>query len=121
MTSSNRQTTGRIGESLAAQALTQRGYEVIERNWRCARGEIDIVACDGDCWAFVEVKTRHGHVNEYPEEAVDERKTKRITRLARIYLAEHDLERVSWRIDVVAIELDRANAVQRLIVIPGVA
>ncbi len=117
---SNHQATGKLGEALAAQALQRRGYTLIEKNWRHGHGEIDIVARDGACWAFVEVKTRHGHKYEYPEDALGKRKAQQLTRLARAYLAEHALGRVSWRIDLVAIELDYTNHVQRLTLIPGV-
>ena len=116
----DRQETGRIGERMAADALISRGYELVERNWRCARGEIDIVARDGDCWAFVEVKTRRGIRSELPEDGLTPHKAERLVELAEIYLAEHGLENVDWRIDLVAIELNSQNSIKRLHLIPGV-
>ncbi len=113
--------TGRLGEDQACRALRARGYEIVERNWRCPYGEIDIVARDGACWAFVEVKTRHGSRFSLPEEGMTEQKVARLVELAQIYIAEKALEDVDWRIDLVAIELDRRDRVRRLNIIPGVA
>ena len=81
---------------------------------------LDIVARDGDCWAFVEVKTRRGSRSELPEDGLTPSKVERLVELAETYLAEHDLENVDWRIDLVAIELDSRDGVRRLNVIPGV-
>ena len=111
--------TGLLGESLASQALQKRGYVLVERNWRCPQGEIDIIAQDGDCWVFVEVKTRHGHTAGAPEEALTEAQLNRLCELAEIYLAERDLE-VSWRIDLVAIELGPKDTLRRLRIITGI-
>jgi len=116
----DRKQTGSFGEALACDALARRGYELVERNWRCARGEIDIVARDGECWVFVEVKTRRGHAAELPEEGLTEGKAARLSELAQIYLMEHDLPDVDWRIDLVAVELSSRDEVRRLNVIPGV-
>lgn len=118
---SERRRIGQLGEDMAAQAIEQRGYQVVERNWRGGRaGEVDIVARDGDCWVFVEVKTRRGHRAGLPEEALTPRKAERLANLARIYLAEHDLDRVDWRIDLVAIELGRDERVLRVNLVPAV-
>ena len=117
----NRQTTGHLGEQLAASALERRGYEIVERNWRCPSGEIDLVALDGPCWVFVEVKTRRGHGAELPEDALTEDKARRLIELAAIYLAERGLGDVDWRIDLIAVEMGPRDQVARLRVIPGVA
>ena len=116
----HRQETGRLGESLACDVLTRRGYEIVERNWRCVRGEVDIVARDGACWAFVEVKTRRGRAAGLPEDGLTEHKAERLVELAQLYLAEHALGDVDWRVDLVAIELDAQGGVRRLNVIPAV-
>lgn len=118
--STSRRQLGERGEALAVQALAERGYAILARNWRCARGEIDLIARDGDCYAFVEVKARRGHATQYPEEALTVAKTRRLEELAQIYLAEQGLEDVSWRIDLVAIELDAQGGAARLEIIPGV-
>jgi len=117
---SDRQGVGRLGEDLACASLTRRGYEIVERNWRCPRGEIDIVARDGECWVFVEVKTRRGHSAGLPEEGLTRRKAERLTELAQVYLHEHALGPVDWRIDLVGIQLDRQGRVERLNVVPCV-
>lgn len=93
---------------------------IVERGWRTAQGEIDIVARDGDCWVFVEVKTRRGHTAGLPEEALTPRKAARLVELAQAYLAEHALSDVDWRLDLVAIELDAEGGVERLDVLPCV-
>lgn len=98
--------TGALGEDCACRALEERGYRIVERNWRTARGEVDVVARDGECWVFVEVKTRRGRRAENPEEAVSPRKVRRLTDLAYTYLCDHGLAGVDWRLDLVAIDLD---------------
>ena len=111
--------TGNLGEDMACQALAQAGYQIIERNWRYAKGEIDLVAREEETWAFVEVKARHGRKSGYPEEAVTPTKLTRIQEAAENYLAEHNLDDVNWRIDIVAIELDHANHIKSLRVLKG--
>jgi len=115
----SRAATGMLGEERACDELVRHGYCIIERRWRCSRGEIDIIALDGQCWAFIEVKTRHGQRAGLPEEALDRRKWTRIAELAEIYLAEHALNEVNWRIDLIAIELDSENRIKRLNLVQG--
>lgn len=94
---------GRFGEDLAARCLRLQGYAILERNWRCSCGEVDIVACDGGETVLVEVKTRRGE-DAVPEEAVDPRKQERYRRLCLRYLTEHDhVDRL--RMDVVAVNV----------------
>jgi len=118
--SAPRQRLGAWGETLAERALVARGYTILARNWRCAHGEIDLVAKDGACYAFVEVKTRRGHAVQQPEEALTPAKARRLAELGEVYLAEQGLEDVAWRIDLVAIELDARGGVARLEIISGV-
>lgn len=99
---------GRWGEELAATHLTAAGLQVVERNWRCPSGELDVVAWDGDVLVFVEVKTRSSTAFGDPAEALTKPKLVRIHRLAAAWIAAHaDDPRVSrrstWRFDVVAI------------------
>ena len=115
---SDRQRVGRLGEDLACASLARRGYGIVERNWRCSRGEIDIVARDGECWVFIEVKTRRGRGSGLPEDGLTRRKGERLAELAQIYLGERALVLVDWRIDLVAIELDAGDRVARLNVVP---
>ncbi|HET7399278.1 MAG TPA: YraN family protein [Intrasporangium sp.] len=77
---------GDYGERLACRYLTDRGLTVLDRNWRCARGEIDIVAEDGGCIVICEVKTRSSEQFGAPFEAVTQRKVRRLRRLAGLWL-----------------------------------
>ena len=96
---------GVYGERVAARMLTDHGLEVLDRNWRCAAGEIDLVALDraADEIVFVEVKTRRGATYGHPAEAVTRIKLARLRRLAGQWLAEHDVHAGGVRLDVVAI------------------
>ncbi|MBN1311414.1 MAG: YraN family protein [Anaerolineae bacterium] len=105
---------GKYGEDLAVQALCAHGYEIVEQNWRCQIGEIDVVARQDGEWVFVEVKTRQGTGHGTPEEGVTDVKRSRVLRVGLAYLAEHELEDVAWRVDVVAIELGKTGKVRRL-------
>jgi putative endonuclease len=100
-----RQELGRTGESIAAEYLADAGLEIIARNYRCYRGEIDIVAKDGAELVFVEVRTRHGAMQQgTPEESVTHVKRERLRALAASYIREKHYEQ--WppmRFDVVAI------------------
>lgn len=98
-----RRRTARRGEELAARWLRLKGYAIEARNWRCAAGEIDIVARDGETLVFVEVKTRGSTAAGAPEDAVDARKQRRLVHLAQSYLAQRRLGDVPCRFDVVAV------------------
>lgn len=80
---------GRAGEDRAAQHLTDSGYTVLARNWRCAQGEIDIIAVQGDQLAVVEVKTRRTATYGHPFEAIDRRKRRRLWQLAQAWIREN--------------------------------
>lgn len=94
---------GRRGEELAARFLTAAGYTVIDRNWRCARGEIDLVAREGDDTVFVEVKTRSSRAFGHPFEAITARKLARLRRLAAAWCEAHRYRRGAIRIDAIAV------------------
>lgn len=94
---------GARGERAAARFLERRGYEILERNWRCSAGEIDIVAHDCSALVFVEVKTRTSIDAGLPEEAVDAEKRRRYEVLAAHYLHDHDIDETPVRFDVVAL------------------
>ncbi|MGW4813895.1 YraN family protein [Kitasatospora cineracea] len=79
---------GRYGEEVAARRLTEGGLCILERNWRCADGELDIVALDGDTLAICEVKTRSEWGFQQPAEAIDQTKADRLRHLAERWLAE---------------------------------
>jgi putative endonuclease len=78
---------GRRGERIAERALSAQGYEIIDRNWRCPEGEIDLVARDGDALVFIEVKTRASTAFGHPFEAITPGKLSRLRRLAAAWLA----------------------------------
>lgn len=78
---------GRRGERIAERALIGRGYRILDRNWRCREGEIDLVARDGDSLVFVEVKTRSSDAFGHPFEAITAAKLARLRRLASAWLA----------------------------------
>lgn len=80
---------GKAGEERAALHLTAHGYTVLDRNWRCPQGEIDIVAAHGAHLAVIEVKTRRSSAFGHPFEAIDERKRRRLWALAFAWRAEH--------------------------------
>ena len=98
---------GRWGETIAIQALEIHKYTIVERNWRCPVGEIDVVARDGEMWVFVEVKTRSSTNFGFPEQAVDDRKQDRLLAAAQAYLQAHPELGGDWRVDVIAIQRSR--------------
>ena len=101
---------GRYGEDVAARHLTEAGLAILERNWRCPAGEIDIVARDGDVLVVCEVKTRSGMSFGGPLEAVTSAKAARLRRLAALWLAERALRVPEVRFDVVAVNRPRRGA-----------
>jgi putative endonuclease len=109
-----RQGLGQTGERLAAERLVQCGYRILERNFRCRYGEIDIVAEDGDDLVFAEVKTRRGVAYGLPEEAVTARKQQKLIELALYYLDAHACSERSWRIDVVAVQLSSSGRFEEI-------
>ena len=94
---------GRFGEQVAVEYLVAAGLQIIERNWRCPDGEIDIVATDGDTLVICEVKTRSGVRYGDPAEAVVGAKARRLRRLALRWLAAHDRTGPALRFDVVTV------------------
>lgn len=100
----NTRRTGAVYERKAGAYLEKYGYKILEYNYRCRQGEVDIVARDGEYLVFCEVKYRSGAGSGYPEEAVDFRKQKKISKCALYYLTVHGLVDVPVRFDVVSIE-----------------
>ncbi|RNE58484.1 YraN family protein [Cryobacterium tepidiphilum] len=94
---------GRHGEDWAAQFLTDAGYRLVERNWRCAQGEIDIIAEHGGDVVFVEVKTRSGVAFGHPFEAITAAKLARLRRLAAAWCAQAPVRPARIRIDAIAV------------------
>lgn len=113
-----RKRLGAWGELVAATHLESRGFRILKRNWRCSSGEIDLIAQGGDALHFVEVKTRRGRKMGLPEEGLTPAKSRKLCRLAEIYIADHDLD-VDWQIDLVAVECDRQGKLLRCEHIPN--
>jgi putative endonuclease len=94
---------GSHGERIAAAYLTSAGLRLLDRNWRCREGELDIVARDGDALVFCEVKTRRGVGYGSPAEAVTAAKQRRLRTLAQRWLAAHEEHAPELRFDVVGV------------------
>ncbi|NYE20147.1 YraN family protein [Microbacterium immunditiarum] len=96
---------GRAGEHRAALYLESRGYAVLDRNWRCKEGELDIVVADDRTLVVVEVKTRRSDGFGDPLEAVDARKRRRLWRLAMAWIAAHpdEVQRRQVRLDAIGL------------------
>ena len=96
---------GLLGEEIAADFLRRKGYRLLERNIRIGRGEIDLVALDGETLVFVEVKTRKGLRYGHPSESITPRKRRQLSKLALLYLQRRDISDVSCRFDIISILL----------------
>jgi putative endonuclease len=97
-----RDALGQRGENVAARYLRNQGYRIIERNFRCEVGEVDIIARDGKTLVFVEVKTR-SHDDPTPEDQINQPKRHQLTKAANFYLSRYGTPQPPARFDVVAI------------------
>jgi putative endonuclease len=101
---------GALGEQVAVEHLESLGLEVLERNWRCRWGELDVVAADSDrVLVFVEVKTRTTDQFGGVAQAVTPQKLRRLRRLAGLWLAAHDGRWAVVRIDVIGVRIGRSR------------
>ena len=100
---------GRWGERLVERYLQRQGAVILERNWRCEHGELDLVVRDGDALVIVEVKTRGTRTFGWPEEAVVATKVKRLRAASEAFLQSCGWEG-PWRIDVATVERDDTGA-----------
>jgi putative endonuclease len=116
---SRRSALGAYGETVAARHLVEQGMVVLDRNWRCELGEIDLVLRDGRVLVICEVKTRSSISHGSPVEGVTEQKAARLRRLAARWLADHRLRPDDVRIDIVGVLL-HAGAVCTLDHVKGV-
>ncbi len=113
------QDIGRIGERLARSHLEAQGYRIVQANYRCRWGEVDLIARDGLTWVFVEVRTRRSGRFGEPEESVTASKAQRLTLTAQDFLFQQppdsqqptDQAALDWRIDLVAIRLAAGSRV----------
>ena len=96
--------TGRLGEQLAAELLLNKGYKILEKNWRWGKGEIDLICTYQDSLIFVEVKTRSVSTFGHPEDAVSANKQQRMFELAAEYMFRIQYEE-EYRFDIISIVL----------------
>lgn len=104
MTQNNKREVGALYEQLAGQYLEQQGYKILQYNYRCPIGEIDIIAREEEYLVFCEVKYRKTAKQGMPQEAVTIKKQKTISKCAQYYLMKHPFGMTSVRFDVVAID-----------------
>jgi len=109
-----RRDVGLLGEKLAKDFLKKRGYRILESNYRCPEGEIDIVARHKDSLVFVEVRTKRSLEFGSPEESITPTKMERLRAVAAHYQQTHNNLPSSWRIDVVAVEIDQRDKPLRI-------
>jgi putative endonuclease len=109
MTTWTRAEIGALGEQLAVEHLTSLGLTVLDRNWRCRYGELDVIAADRTTRTvvFVEVKTRTSDQFGGVEQAVTPVKVRRLRRLAGLWLAGQDASWAAVRIDVIGVRIGR--------------
>lgn len=106
---------GDRGEARARRFLEAKGYVLLAANWRCAVGELDLVMHDGAEVVIVEVKTRRGEGMGRAEEAISAAKGRRLLASGEWFVAERpELREAVWRVDLVAITLDRSGAIERV-------
>ena len=110
----SRRDIGILGGKMARDYLREKGYQVIESNYRCPHGEIDIIARDRDFLVFVEVRTRTSLDFGHPEESITHTKKERLRQVALHYRQDREDLTPSWRIDVVCIELDHQARPKRI-------
>jgi len=110
---------GALGEEMAIRTLKSNGYKIVERNHRNRLGEIDVIAEEGGCLVFVEVKKRNtGRFGEAVC-AVDERKKRHLVRAALFYMKMHDCFNRRVRFDVIGIDKDRTKLVKNAFLVEG--
>ena len=103
---------GRRGEEIAARYLASRGLAIVERNWRCPQGEIDVIARDGGELVFVEGKTRSSVAFGHPLESITPVKLARLRRLAAAWCDAHPGGHDTIRIDAIAVIAPRVGDVE---------
>jgi putative endonuclease len=106
--------TGQLGEKLAQDFLKERGYQIVETNYRSPDGEIDIIVSKDDILVFVEVRAKTSRTFGTPEESVTPRKRKKLVLVAQDYIQTHGMQESPWRIDFVAVELDNTGKAVRI-------
>jgi len=110
----NKRETGIMGEKIACGFLENNGYKIIETNYRCRNGEMDIVARQRDTLVFIEVRTKKSYNFGTPEESITEKKKERLRIVAEQYQLDHTGLPKDWRIDLVAIQMNSNGKVCRV-------
>lgn len=105
------QELGAAGEQWAVRHLLEQGWHILDRNWRCREGEIDIVALDGATLVCLEVKTRRTHRYGHPAEAITAPKLKRMRTLCARWLSAHHVSVQQLRLDVISLTWPRCGEV----------
>lgn len=102
---------GELGENYACNYLKKRHYKILERNFKCRQGEIDIIAMDttNQELVFIEVKSRTNLKFGYPSEAVDTRKQKHIYKTAKYYIYKNRIKNIAIRLDIIEVYLYRCD------------
>jgi putative endonuclease len=106
---------GLFGEDEAAKFLKRNGYKIIERNYKCRYGEIDIIARQKDTWCFIEVKTIQKAASESPFETIDKKKMEHIENSAACYVSKNKLGREKVRFDAIGIRVSEGKSEIELI------
>jgi putative endonuclease len=115
-----RQLTGRQGEDLAVQYLVQQNYIIIERNWRCRSGELDIIARKDSLFIVVEVRSRKSLLQfGHPVESVERRKQLQVRRTCDVYLTMTSQSNCQIRFDVITVLLEKDGALREINHIPN--
>jgi putative endonuclease len=106
---SSKTALGKQGELLASQFLEQKGYTIVATNWHCRYGEVDIIACLDNVWAFVEVKTRRSDQTEDAFVNITPQKQQKFIKTVQAYSSQNNLDDINWRIDAIAVIIPRTG------------
>ena len=106
-----------LGEKIACDFLGKNGYQVVEKNYRCRDGEVDIIAKQQETLVFIEVRTKKSFLFGSPEESITQKKKERMIAVAEHYKQNHENLPPDWRIDVVAIQMNSSGKVNRIEII----
>lgn len=117
--STRRKITGDTGEKIAADFLAGNGYKILEKNFRCRYGEIDIIATKADRIVFFEVRTKKSLAYGMPEESITRAKQNKLIVTAQTYLKRYGDSMPDWRIDVIAIVMNSDDSIKSINLIEG--
>lgn len=110
-----RKWTGQLGEDVAVQYLIKQEYVIVERNWRCRSGELDIIAHKDNLLVIIEVRTRKSQLQfGHPIESVERRKQVQVRRLAEVYITMTSRSAKQIRFDVITVLLSQDNSIQEI-------